>query len=390
MTFVIPSAVDLMTDSVNNHPNNRGGFAGGTIAAPEDSTSQKSLTKNGGNLPLVDQATGNVIAATNLTSSIDGTLAGFNFGFPTALDVSTDALSKVIVWTYQFNAPNRVQTDTAANRGVVFRLSSGSGSPPTKNRSWYIAGNDKVGASARENPKMIVVDPNDTTFDASVGVFSNTDIQTFGLGVNNLSITGTGSSNFFPQRIFVFDTIKNATNIPRFTGTSSWDDMITAMGNTYETKITDDWIRREGGVFSYAAPFEIGDGTTTTNFDDGGVSVFWPNATQLSDPDPRVRVTNKAFRAYMNLRDDFNDSATFSGFYNCGSSNPDWDFNISNQSFISFNNATFLNTGTFTVGSSVSGNATFDGCGIVRNNGADLFGSTLKNPNSTHLMRLTP
>ena len=28
MTFVIPTAVDLMTDSVNSHPNTRGGFAG--------------------------------------------------------------------------------------------------------------------------------------------------------------------------------------------------------------------------------------------------------------------------------------------------------------------------------------------------------------------------
>jgi len=28
MTFVIPTAVDLMTDSVNSHPNARGGFAG--------------------------------------------------------------------------------------------------------------------------------------------------------------------------------------------------------------------------------------------------------------------------------------------------------------------------------------------------------------------------
>jgi len=386
MTFVIPTAVDLMTQSVNNHTYNRGGFAG----SQESTTTQRSITKNGGNLPLVDVTTGNAISATNLTSATDGTLAGFNFGFPTALDVSTDDLSKLIVWTYQFNAPNRIQTDTAANRGVVFRLSSGSGSPPTVNRSWYIAGNDKVGASARENPKMIIIDPNDTTFNDFVGSFDNTDVQAFGLGTNNDSITGTGSSNFFPQRIFVFDTIKNAANIPRFQGVCNWGDMITAMGTTYETKITDDWIKREGDVFSYAAPFEIGDNSTETNFNDNGVSVFWPNATVLSDPDPRVRVTNKSFRAYLNLRDNFFDSARFSGFYNCGSSNPDWDFNISNQAFVDFAGPTFINTGTFTLGSSISGYATFDSCGIVVNNGSQLSGGTLKNPNSTHLMRLAP
>ena len=59
---------------------------------------------------------------------------------------------------------------------------------------------------------------------------------------------------------FVFDTTKGATNIPRFTGTgSTWDDMVTAVGTAYNTKITNDWITREGDVFYYWAPVEIGD-----------------------------------------------------------------------------------------------------------------------------------
>ena len=99
MTFVIPTAVDLMTDSVNSHPNARGGFAG----VGEGQTSQRGFAKAAGNLPLT-------LTATNLTSSNDGQLRGFNFGFPTAIDTSTN--TKLIVWTYQFNAPNRVQTDT--------------------------------------------------------------------------------------------------------------------------------------------------------------------------------------------------------------------------------------------------------------------------------------
>ena len=375
MTFVIPFAVELMTDSVNSHPNARGGFAG----VGEGQTSQRGFAKSAGNLPLTDDAT-------NLTSANDGTLRGFNFGFPTALDTSTD--TKLIVWTYQFNAPNRVQTDTAANRGLVFRLGSGAGSPPTNYRTWNIAGNDKVGASARENPKMIIVDPNDTTYDQEIGSLDNTDIQTFGLGVNNLSIVGTGSSNFFPQRIFAFDTTKNAFDIPRFTGTSAWADMTVAMGTTFDTKITDEWIRQEGNIFSYAAPFEIGDGSTQTNFDDAGVTVFWPNGTTVSDADPRVRITNKAFRAYLNLRNDATDTADFSGFYNCGSSTPDWDFNLSNSSVVTFSKANFTNIGTFTVGSSVTGTAIFDSCGVVVNNNSNLSGSTLKNPNADHLMSL--
>ena len=365
MTFVIPTAVDLMTDSVNSHPNARGGFAG----VGEGQTSQRGFAKAAGNLPLT-------LEATNMTSSTDGQLRGFNFGFPTAIDTSTN--TKLIVWTYQFNAPNRVQTDTAANRGLVFRLGSGAGSPTTSYRTWNIAGNDKVGASARENPKMIIVDPNDLTYDEDIGTYDNTDLQTFGLGVNNLSITGTGSSNFFPQRIFAFSTVKGATDIPRFTGSSNWGDLITAMGTTFDTKITDEWIKRDGDVFSYAAPFEIGDNVTSTQFNDNGVTVFWPNATTITDADPRVRVTSAAFRAYLNLRDNAADTATFSGLYNCGNSTPAWNFNISNNSVVTFSGATFNNIGDFTVGSSVSGNATFDSCGVVYNNNASLSGSTLR------------
>tara|TARA_R110000782_G_scaffold71050_1_gene142632 strand:- start:3693 stop:4826 length:1134 start_codon:yes stop_codon:yes gene_type:complete len=377
MTFVIPTAVDRMLTDYSSATNAAGAFSG----TGEAQFSQRGIVKVAGNLPLTDDAT-------NLTSSNDGQLRGSYWSFPSAYDVSTN--TKLVVWTWQFNAPNRIQIDTAANDGLVFRLGSGTATPPANYKTWKIAGNDKVGGSARENPKMIIVDMNDSTHDAEVGTYDNTDVESFGLGAQNLSIVGTGSCNIFVQRLFVFDTTKGATNIPRFTGTSSWSDMITAMGTTYSTKITDDWIKREGDVFSYAAPFEIGNNAIQTNFDDGGVTVFWPDATTVTDSDPRVRVTSQAFRAYLNLRDNFADSADFSGFYNCGSSNPDWNFNLNNRCFVSFNGATFVNTGTFTVGSAVSGNATFDRCGVVRNNGASLNGSTLKNPNSTHLMRLAP
>tara|TARA_R110000803_G_scaffold166693_1_gene229951 strand:- start:24 stop:1157 length:1134 start_codon:yes stop_codon:yes gene_type:complete len=377
MTFVIPTAVDRMLTTYSTATNAAGAFSG----TGEAQFSQQGIVKVAGNLPLTDDAT-------NLTSGTDGQLRGSYWSFPSAYDVSTN--TKLVVWTWQFNAPNRIQIDTAANDGLVFRLGSGTATPPANYKTWKIAGNDKVGGSARENPKMIIVDMNDSTHDAEVGTYDNTDVESFGLGAQNLSIVGTGSCNIFVQRLFVFDTTKGATNIPRFTGTSSWSDMITAMGTTYSTKITDDWIKREGDVFSYAAPFEIGNNAIQTNFDDGGVTVFWPDATTVTDSDPRVRVTSQAFRAHLNLRDNFADSADFSGFYNCGSSNPDWNFNLNNRCFVNLNGATFVNTGTFTVGSAVSGNATFDRCGVVRNNGASLNGSTLKNPNSTHLMRLAP
>lgn len=360
----------------------RGAFAGTGEAQPATRN-----TKVNGSLPLTGS---NATAFVNTqASSATGPLRGVYWEFLATggYDVSTD--TKVMVWNWQFNAPNRIQCATAANNGVVVRLGTGTGSPPVNYRTWQIAGNDKVGGQARENPKMIVIDLNVSDHNALIGTYDNTDVECVGFGTVRLNLSGTSTVQHFHPRLFIFDTTKNATNIPRFTGlASSWDDMVTAMGTAYNTKITDEWIKREGAIFSYASPWEVGDNSTATTFNDNGVSVFWPNSNDTADP--RVHVTEQAFRGYLNLRNNAADTATFSGFYDAGNSYPPWDFNQNDSAVVTLSSATFKRTGTFLMGSSITGPATFDDCGVVdyQDNGVDLDGSTFRNPHANHLVSL--
>ena len=198
-------------------------------------------------------------------------------------------------------------------------------------------------------------------------------------GTVRFNISGTSTVQYFHPRIFVFDTTKNASNIPRFVGAgSSWGDVITAMGTTYTTKITDEWLKQEGNVFSIAAPIEFGDNTTLTSFDDNGVFVFWPDSNTATDP--RIHVTDQAFRVYANLRSNVSDTINLSGSYNCGDSYPPWDFNLSNLSVITLSGVNFTRIGRFDLGSSVIGNGNFDDCKIVyiNNSSTNINGSSFK------------
>jgi len=373
MTFTIPAAVLNMLSDWDTDPRARGAI-----------TTQPGTrsTKVNGWLPLTGSK------ATNFVHGSDGAIRGVWWEFLASggYDVSTN--QKLMVGTWQFNAPNRIEHDTLANDGFFLQLGTGTGSPPTVWRRWVISGNDSKGGQARENPKMFVIDLADTSYDSSSGSWDNTDIECWGSGGKQAHLGGSTMQWFF-QRLFVFDTEKAGTNMPRFTGAgSNWDDVITAMGSGYNSKITDEWLKREGTIFSLATPIEFGDNSTATTFDDAGVAVFWANH---NDPaDPRVRITDKAFRVYANLRNNAADTLTFSGFYDAGNSYPPWDFNLSLACTITLSGATFNRTGIFTMGSSVTGNATFNDCKEITmsHNSTDLDGSTFKNPNATYLLEV--
>lgn len=382
MTFTIPTAVHLMQADWDSDARARAAFNGTGEAQPSTRN-----TKTAGSLPLTgSNATAFV---NNQSSSATGPLRGtwWEFLASGGYDVSTD--TKVMIFTQQFNNATRIQIATKANDGYVVRLGTGSGSPPSNYRTWQVGGNDTKLGKARQFPTMFVIDLNVSDHDALIGTYDNTDVQCFGVGTVRFNISGTQSTSYFLQRVFVFDTTKNASNIPRFTGTSDWDDVITAMGTAFNTKISHEWLLRERPVFSVACPIEIGDNSTATTFNDGGGSfVFWPDTDQASDP--RVHVTDQAFRFYLNLRNNAADSATFANFYDCGNSYPLWDFDQDDAAVVTLNNPTFKRTGTFKVGSSVTGSATFDDCGVVdyQDNGVDLDGSTFKNPHGDHLVSL--
>ena len=382
MAFVIPTTAPGM---VNLHTVAHGsdtGFDRGT-----EGTGSLG-TKTQGNLPL----TSNAMQRTNTTtSSATGVLSALHKNFQTggtAHNVATD--TRVLIFTFQFNAPNRIQVSDVANKGITLTLGSGAASPPTQRKDFYVGGNDTLLGKSREQPRMIVIDLNDTSHDAGTG-FVNTDVQTYGFGTVRFDIVGTSTCLTFYSRCWCLSTTKTSSDIPYFTGTSDWSQMPDLINGTDHTDIIgNEWLANEGGnVFTLAAPMRFGNNSTLTNFNDAGASVFWPDTNVASDP--RVRVTEQAFRVYSYLT--ASDSLTLSGLYDCGNSFPPWDFENAGVSgaSITLNGATFKRTGIFKMGAPVTGAATFDNCKLIDivDNVADLDGSTFSNPNGTHLLSLT-
>ena len=379
MTFTIPTAINQHLGAFGSDPRARGDFTEGAWSTKN--------TKGQGSLPLT--------TASAATSFVNTTTTGtqgsyWEFLATGSHDVSTD--TKVCIFVYQHNAPNRLEIDTVGNNGIMFRVGSGGTAPaaPTNYKTWQVGGQDTAIGKERAFPVHLVIDLNDTSNEATQGTFDNTAAECYGIGSKTLNMGGS-TTQIFLARCFLFDTTKNATNIPRFTGTGSdWDDVITAMGTAYNNKITHGWLAREGSIFNIASPIEFGDNSTATTFNDNGATVFWPDHDEPGNP--RVRVTEQAFRVYMNLRNNAADTATFSGSYDCGNSYPPWDFDQDDNATVTFSGVNFKRTGRFDIGSSVEGNANFDDCKIVWINDAtaDLDGSTFKNPNGNHLLRLEP
>ena len=371
MTFTIPTAVHLMQVDWDLDARSRGQMAEGQWNTRN--------TKSEGSLPLTG-ANAMSFVNTDATGS-DGVWTEFlaTGGY----DVSAD--TKIAIVLYQHNAPNRLEINTNTNNGMAIRLGTGTGTPTTDYRTWQFGGQDTGTGKERAFPVHVVIDMNDQSFDAEAGTYDNTDVETFGILSDTVNMGGS-TTMIFHQRTFVFDTTKNATDIPRFTGTNSdWDDVITALGTAYNTKISHGWLGREGTIFSIACPIEIGDNSTATTFNDNGVSVFWPDHNEPGNP--RVRVTNQAFRFYLNLRNNASDTATFSGFYDAGNSNPDWDWDQDDAAVVTLNSPTFRNLGIHTLGSSVSGDATWDSCDVVHcNDDIDLDDSTFRNPLGPYLL----
>ena len=143
MSFNIPAAVHLMQTDWDVDARARGAFAGASEAQPGTRN-----TKTRGSLPLSGLAATGFV--NTQASSSTGPLRGVYWEFLVSGGYDVSVNTKLVVWNWQFNVPNRIQTPVKNNDGVVFRLGSGSASPPTNYKTWQIAGNDTVGGQARE------------------------------------------------------------------------------------------------------------------------------------------------------------------------------------------------------------------------------------------------
>ena len=371
-TFSIPAAINLHTSSHDADSNNRG-----DIGTPGST----NLTKSAGNLPYTSAAY--LFTADNASPSTADEGVVFDFGAAVTYDVSTN--TRVLVTSFNFNTTTRIQIRSDANQGCSFYLYSGTGNPPANYRKFVIGGNDTP-LGDDDGKKVVVIDLNDTSNEASAGTFDNTAVECYGFATRRENISGTQTSVFMGQRVHVFETTANATNIPKFTGAScTWDDAYTAVnGSSYSDKIGV-WITQTGNSYFVPVPWQIGDGTTATTFNDNGAIIVAPTDNDAGDN--RFRLTSQALRSYIRLRNNAADVVTLSGTYDySGADSPDLDFDVSNLSSINLEGSTWIGRGDVTLGSSVSGGAMWDSCGTVdATAGPDVDGSTFMSPTSDGL-----
>lgn len=363
MPFILPTpqATHQIASSTN-----RGTFGG----------ISNLVVKSGGNLPITASASQCI---NDTASSATGAPAGVAFGIngqdaTSFVDGTTEA--KVFLWSLQFNAPNRIQSTTLANGGSRFRLCSGS-SPTSNYKEYYIGGNDTPFCSSQAGAVTMCIDLSDTSNDASAGSFNLSQVSAYAHLSVRFDLVGGSSVQTFFQRSFLFTTSRNSSNIPKFTGTSSFDDAITTvLGTSYTNKIGS-WVTKSGNSIFLPCPFQIGDGSTATVFNDNGVAIVSPGSNQPGQEN--FRLSDSAMRVYSELRDNAADSITLSGSYSWGTA-ASWNFDTSNASTINIDGAVFSGMGNFRVGSSVTGAATFSlaaGSNVKIVNNPDLTGSRI-------------
>jgi len=137
----------------------------------------------------------------------------------TQFDASNN--TKLALGSFCFNAPNRVQVDTLANRGVTFRLISGGNN--NNYREYNAGGNDTQVGNAQNGYQTICLDLSAGGEDVSGGTYDNSQSSGWGFGVTKANLAGTSTSLSFFQRFFIFDTGRGEANLPTFTGTSDFD-----------------------------------------------------------------------------------------------------------------------------------------------------------------------
>ena len=361
MAFNLPSAQELHTTSAT------------TNAALIGSNLDLGI-KGGGNLPINSSAT--EIQNQN-ASNANGPVTGLLFGLDGqnvlgSYDVSVN--TRVLIWSIQFNAPNRIQVTDIARGGVTFFL--GSGTDPKNNYiSFKIGGNDTPFASSQNGPVTMCIDLADTSNNSSVGTFDPTDVSAYGFGTVHVRLNGNNFGICYFQRSFLLETTKGAANLPTFTGSSDFDDAVTLIqGDNYTNKIGN-WVTKAGVSFFVPCPFSFGDGTSPITFNDNGVSVISPSANATNQEN--FRLTNDAMRVYLDTADNSSDTVTLSGNYTWGTP-AEWNFDISNQSICTLS-GTFSGMGNFKLGSSVESTAIFTlatGYSVV-SKGANISSSTI-------------
>ena len=359
MSFTLPTPVSLHTATALDNV----GVIGSNMTL---------RTKTAGNLPITTSATRQQYDG-NVSSTAEGVFYGTS-GQTILGSIDIFLGNMLLIWSMQFNAPNRIQVDTLANGGVRFWL--GSGTDPKNNyKEFFVGGNDTPFASSQAGPVTICIDLADNTNNNTIGSFDQTEISAYGIATVHDGIVGNQFGECFFQRSFLINTERASTSLPTFTGTSNFDEAVNLLQGTDYTNKIGSWITKSGSSFFIPCAFSIGNGNDLTNFNDAGVSVVSP-ATNTSKQE-NFRLTTDAMRVYLKARDNALDTVVLSGSYAWGTAAP-WDFDISNASTCLLSGS-FTGMGTFKLGSSVTATGIFTlATGqAVECTGADIDGITV-------------
>ena len=307
-----------------------------------------------------------------------------------------DLTDEIVYATIQFEAPERINIDTLANRGCEFRLYTDN----SNFKRWSVGGQDTAMAKFRQAPLTICVDPTSTETAETGSTYDVSTLSDLGIATtfDNIPSGNTANQWVYYCNLTRMATIKDHTSssfvIPRLYGTSvKLKDLFTEVFGTDFTDIKDVYVQKLGDTYFYGCPFAVGTAnhptlTTATSFDDEGITVLSPSHNDSSDP--RYQLSTNAMRVYFDLRS--GDTATLSGTYIWGTAAP-WDLNAT-VGTITLNSPTFKDMGDITCNSAVTGDATFDNAGdVIMNGTADLDGSTITNDlylnNATNLSNIT-
>lgn len=289
--------------------------------------------------------------------------AGLYWNFSSVQDFVAN--EKIYIASHQFNAPNRIQMDTKANQGINVRMYTNM----SNYRLWTIGGNDTAFGVFRRAPTPFIIDPQ-APGTVDTGTYNPASVASYGIAVRKFNLTGTLSNWNYIQNSVLMDTTKTGTDIPRLYGNVKMRDLHTEVFGDLYTNIQHVYTEAIGNTYYYMCPLVIGgasQGLGATSFDDEGVTVVSPDSNNPADP--RFQLTNKSMRTYLDLQ--AGDTAVFSGTYLWGTEAPfDHDSNVG--ATVTYNNASFNNMGTFTIGSDVSGKAAFNlaaGNEVVLNGG---------------------
>jgi len=373
MSINIPEAVDLNDQDADTK-----------IREVIGSPSSINSTKNIGNIPRTYGATQYVVSNGTTEGAIfnfDESGTNGNPSLDSAVDFDVSIETKLLVGSWQFNAPNRFEQGLMSTGGTQLRIVSGTGIG--NYRDFVMSGIDAISGYFQKGCNAFVIDmsttPDHDDDGGEVGTFDDSNVEAYGMYTTSVSEPSGSSTHIYLQRVHVFDTDLNGTNILKFTSTSNFDDLIDEVLGVSKSSAIGNWVQKLSNTYFIPVAFQIGDDSTTTNFNDNGVTVISPSTATATDKDPRYRISTQGTRVYCRVPNSaVNGTCELSGTYVWGVASP-WDFDNNNDGVIALT-GTYSGMGQFTMGSSVYFNGTTNlssGSNVV-SNGANLDSGTIK------------